>query len=119
MKTHNAKVYCNGVYAGMLRKLLDQHRGREYEFIYDSAYLKDSSMPSISMTLPKKTKRFTSPILFPFFYGLLAEGRIKEIQCRNLKIDESDSFSRLLETAREECIGAVTVEPTAFKDAIL
>lgn len=119
MKSYNARVSCNGVYAGKLRKLIDPSRAAEYEFVYDSAYLADSSQPPVSMTLPKRAEKFSSPVLFPFFCGLLAEGRIKEIQCRNLKIDESDFFSRLLETAQEECIGAVTVEPTAFKEAIL
>jgi serine/threonine-protein kinase HipA len=48
--------------------------------------------------------------LFPFFYGLLAEGENKDMQCRILKIDENDSFTRLLKTASEDTIGGVIVK---------
>ena len=80
-----------------------------YEFIYATDYLKDASMPSVSLTLPKRSEAYRSPHLFAFFYGLLAEGVQKEIQCRYLKIDEEDDFGRLLATSRNDCIGAVHV----------
>jgi serine/threonine-protein kinase HipA len=48
--------------------------------------------------------------LFPFFYGILSEGVNKDIQCRLLKIDEQDDFTRLLETAGEDTIGAITIK---------
>jgi serine/threonine-protein kinase HipA len=48
--------------------------------------------------------------LFAFFQGLLAEGINKDIQCRLLKIDENDDFLRLLQTAGNDTIGAVTVK---------
>ena len=57
----------------------------------------------------KSEKEFYSDILFPFFYGLLAEGEEKVLQCRTLKIDENDHFTRLLKTADENTIGAITV----------
>jgi serine/threonine-protein kinase HipA len=41
---------------------------------------------------------------------MLAEGNIKEIQCRDLKIDPDDNFSRLLKTAHSNTIGSVTVK---------
>lgn len=34
-----------------------------------------------------------------FFFGLLSEGINKDIQCRLLKIDEDDDFTRLIQTA--------------------
>lgn len=49
--------------------------------------------------------------LFPFFYGLLAEGAQKRMQCRTMWIDENDHFTRLAETCREGAIGAVYVRP--------
>jgi HipA-like protein len=47
--------------------------------------------------------------LFPFFSGLLAEGTLREMQCRMRRIDENDDFGLLLETAGGDVIGAVTV----------
>ena len=52
-----------------------------------------------SATLPKRKEEYRSKELFPFFYGLLAEGKQKERQCRELCIDENDHFTRLLETS--------------------
>jgi serine/threonine-protein kinase HipA len=49
-------------------------------------------------------------VLFPFFSGLLAEGNLKDLQCRLYRIDPNDDFTRLLKTTRYDVIGAVTVE---------
>jgi serine/threonine-protein kinase HipA len=101
-----AGVYNNGELAGYLEK-----RGpSDYHFEYVPDYWADPLRPSISLTLPKTQRRYDSPVLFPFFSGLLAEGVNKEIQCRLLKIDESDDFTRLLKTAGEDAIGAITVK---------
>ncbi|HLZ89441.1 MAG TPA: HipA N-terminal domain-containing protein [Puia sp.] len=101
-----AAIYNNGVLAGYLEK-----KGPEdYLFIYENNYWSDVSLPSISLTLPKTHQTWRSPTLFPFFSGLLAEGVNKDIQCRLLKIDERDDFTRLLKTAGEDTIGAITVK---------
>jgi HipA-like protein len=50
-----------------------------------------------------------------FFSGLLSEGINKDIQCRLLKIDESDDFTRLIKTAGEDTIGAITVKEISEK----
>lgn len=84
-----------------------------YRFSYAADYLADGSVPSISLTLPKRTAPYYSEHLFSFFSGLLAEGVQKAIQCRYLKIDEDDEFGRLLATSRNDCIGAVYVVPQA------
>jgi len=104
-----AKVYCNKQCAGILEEVRGEEASVRYEFTYNSEYLADKSLPPVSLTLPKRVEVFTSSHLFPFFFGLLAEGRIKELQCRQLRIDERDHFGRLLKTAGEDCIGAVTV----------
>ena len=103
-----AKVYFNGRYAGMLEEL-EGKKSRIYRFAYDRKYLADPATPPVSLTLPKQEEPYLSPVLFPFFYGLLAEGRIKELQCRMLKIDENDHFERLINTAGDDSIGTVTV----------
>lgn len=98
-------VFLNGRMAGMLEKTIEG----EYIFRYDDAYLQDQQAPAISLTLPKSSPVHTAQELFPFFQGLLAEGVNKEIQCRLLRIDENDDFTRLLRTAGDDTIGAVTV----------
>lgn len=101
-----AEVFYNGMRAGILEK-----RGpKDYRFVYDESYQRDPSLPSISLTMPKHQQVYESKVLFPFFSGLLAEGINKDIQCRLLKIDEEDDFTRLLKTAGEDTIGAITVK---------
>ena len=80
-----------------------------YVFSYEPAYLADAELPSVSLTLPKRLEPYRSPHLFAFFYGLLAEGVQKDLQCRYLHLDEADDFGRLLATSRNDCIGAVYV----------
>ena len=99
-------VYCNGVLAGILEK--DISSG--YSFKYEISYLENKNNPPISLTFPKTEKEYKSEILFPFFYGLLSEGVNKEIQCRLLKIDENDDFTRLLITSGVDNIGAITIK---------
>lgn len=99
------RIYNNGRLAGFLSR-----KGDEYIFVYDDAYFNDPAAQPVSLTLPKTRKEYRSMALFPFFYGLLAEGVNKEIQCRKLKIDENDHFTRLLKTAGHDVIGSITVE---------
>lgn len=101
-----ASVYYNNILAGILEK-----RGSDqYTFTYEREYLLNAAMPSISLTLPKSKEVYEEKILFSFFMGLLSEGINKEIQCRLLKIDEEDDFTRLLKTAGEDTIGAITIK---------
>lgn len=101
-----AEVYNNGVLAGYLEKRAPD----DYRFTYAESYLADSKLPSISLTLPRTKAEHQSLVLFSFFTGLLAEGINKDIQCRLLKIDEEDDFTRLLKTAGDDTIGAITVK---------
>ena len=97
-------VFYRDIPAGTLTKDADG-----YTFRYAPTYLADSHLPDISATLPKRCAEYQSKVLFPFFYGLLAEGRQKDRQCRELRIDEHDHFTRLLETSAYGAIGAVYV----------
>lgn len=99
-------VYNNGILAGLLEK----RAADDYCFTYADDYLANASHPSISLTLPRSKKEHRSNVLFPFFAGLLAEGINKSIQCRLLRIDEEDDFTRLLKTAGEDTIGAITIK---------
>lgn len=101
-----AMVYNNNIPAGILEKKAPD----DYCFVYNDEYFADPSLPPISLTLPKNKKEHQSPVLFSFFAGLLAEGINKDIQCRLLKIDEEDDFTRLIKTAGDDTIGAITVK---------
>jgi len=81
-----------------------------YTFEYDREYLQDSFMPAISLTMPKTSEIYRSSYLFPFFFNLLSEGANRAIQNRALKIDDNDYFTRLVKTAYEDTIGAVTIK---------
>lgn len=104
-----ANVYCRGVFAGVLTR----GQADVYRFQYAPGYLVDPRLPAISLSFPKREAPFESSILFPFFFGLMAEGEDKALQCRALRIDEDDHFSRLLKTCEVETIGGVTVEEAA------
>lgn len=99
-------VYYRDIPAGTLERDADG-----FVFRYNDAYLANSSLPDISATLPKTQTEYRSNVLFPFFAGLLAEGAQKERQCRELRIDERDLFTRLLETSAYGATGAVHVAP--------
>jgi HipA-like protein len=100
-----AAVYYNNVMAGTLERLPEGYR---FEYLHD--YLLTAHLPSISLTLPKRIEPFESNVLFSFFFGLLAEGVNKTTQCRELKIDENDHFTRLVKTLNKDSIGAITIK---------
>ena len=100
-----ANVYYRDTLAGVL-----SHDSGGYVFEYLPGYLGNPALPAISLTLPKRETVFQSPVLFPFFFGLLAEGENKSLQCRLLRIDEDDHFTRLLRTCTTETIGGITLK---------
>lgn len=94
----------------MLAGVLEKTDRPDYVFRYDDAYYSNPATSAISLSLPKTQQQFYSEMLFPFFFGLLAEGTNKQTQCRLLRIDENDHFSLLLATATNDTIGSVTVK---------
>jgi len=101
-----AKVYRNKVSIGTIKK---DEQG-EYSFVYYQRYLNMSHALSISVHFPLQTKPFYAKTLFPFFFNLLAEGSVKDMQCLALKIDPNDHFTRLIKTTQSNTIGAITLE---------
>ncbi|OFY68615.1 MAG: phosphatidylinositol kinase [Bacteroidetes bacterium RBG_13_43_22] len=101
------KVYRNKELAGELI----QENPNSYLFRYTDSYLSNDSLPAISLTLPKSRKEYRSECLFPFFYNLLSEGVNRKLQCRLLKIDEKDFFGLLMETAKYDTAGPITLKP--------
>jgi HipA-like protein len=102
-----AGVYRNGAFVGVLT----QYPDRRYEFRYADEWFQNSALPAISLTLPKTRQVYQSDHLFPFFFNMLSEGVNRQLQSRQLKIDEKDYFGLLLATAGADTIGAVTVKP--------
>ncbi len=100
------KVFRNNILAGYIIKFSEN----EYSFVYAKEYLNKEDAKPISLTFPLQEEEFKSNYLFPFFYNLLAEGSLKDIQCKELRIDKNDDFSRLLLTTKENTIGSITIE---------
>jgi len=100
-----ANVYRNGKLAGVLKKLSTNN----YEFRYDDNWFANDDLPPISLTMPKTKQVYKSEYLFPFFFNMLSEGVNRQLQTRQLKIDENDYFGLLLATAKTDTIGAITI----------
>lgn len=99
-------IYRNGILAGTLTEVSRNH----FVFTYNDDYYNDNKQPPISLTLPKNRKEYKSDSLFPFFFNMLSEGVNRKLQCKNLRIDENDSFGLLMSTAQFDTVGAVTVK---------
>ncbi|MBO4612783.1 MAG: HipA N-terminal domain-containing protein [Bacteroidaceae bacterium] len=100
-----AEIYRKGIFAGMLTE-----DGGEYTFCYDEAYLARQDAQPVSLTLPLQAEAFTSPVLFPFFDGLIPEGWLLDVALRNTDISILNRMSLLLLCCKE-CIGSVSVVP--------
>ncbi len=101
-----AKILRNAKEVGLLSKLDDS----TYKFQYSEEYLKHPDAKNISVNFPLQKEAFISDYLFAFFFNMLSEGNVKKAQCRNMQIDENDSFTRLLKTAKDDVVGSITVE---------
>lgn len=102
----SGRVFRNGSFVG---KVMVTDIGK-YIFQYDTQYLNSSYPKAISVNFPLQEDAFEADFLFSFFYNLLSEGSLKEIQCEKYKIDKDDDFSRLLKTTKENTIGSITIE---------
>lgn len=87
-----------------------------YHFQYDQSYLKNGRSP-VSLTLPLQEAAFNSPILFPFFDGLIPEGWLLDIAEKNWKLDSRDRMGLLLACCKD-CIGAVSIYPLAEEEGL-
>ena len=100
-----AEIYRKGVLAGVLTE-----DGGEYRFCYDASYLSREDALPVSLTFPLQTEAFVSPVLFPFFDGLIPEGWLLDVALRNTDISILDRMSLLLLCCKE-CTGSVSVVP--------
>ena len=74
-----------------------------YEFCYLPEYLSLEKAKAVSMTLPLQEEAYTSPVLFPFFDGLIPEGWLLDVALRNTDISILDRMALLL-TCCKDCI---------------
>lgn len=88
--------------------VLTQHDDGSFTFNYNDTWMVNNK-PDISLTLPKIKQAFHSKFLFPFFYNMLPEGSNKQVVCKLNRIDQTDYFSLLMTTAKQDSIGAVRV----------
>ncbi len=105
----SANVFIRDILAGTISEVDDG-----YTFIYDSEYLSRSDATAVSRTMPLTADEYTSPTLFPFFDGLIPEGWLHDVVCKNWKIRSNDRFSLLLATGKDP-IGNVSVIPKGDK----
>jgi len=98
-----ALVYRKDVLAGVLT----ENEG-EYTFAYDTGYLQIDDAKAISLTMPLQKGAFVSPVLFPFFDGLIPEGWLLDVALRNSDISILDRMSLLLLCCKD-CIGSISV----------
>ncbi len=100
-----ADVFYRDVKAG---QLAEDENG--YSFCYDAAYLASENAEPICLTLPLRADAYESPVLFPFFDGLIPEGWLLDVALRNTDVSILDRMSLLLLCCKD-CIGAVSVVP--------
>ena len=96
-------IFVRGIPAGIL-----QETDSGYLFRYHTDYLSREDAAAVSLTLPLGSEPYVSHTLFPFFDGLIPEGWLLGVACRNWKIDQHDRFGLLL-AACKDCIGSVSV----------
>ena len=92
-------VYWNNQLVGRLEQI-----DSLYRFTYDATYAA-SSLPPVSLTLPKSQLIYENSVLFPCFSNLLPEGANRETICRRHRIDERDAFGLLVLFAGKGVIG--------------
>ena len=69
-----AKVFFRENFSGILT---EDENG--YTFVYNTDYLQKKDAKAVSLTLPLSKKPYNSPVLFPFFDGLIPEGWLLDI----------------------------------------
>ena len=96
-------VYIQNNFAGIIAETEEG-----YIFYYTEEYLGREDAVAVSLTLPSRTEPYRTTILFPFFDGLIPEGWLLSVVCRNWKINRNDRFGLLLSVCKD-CIGDVCI----------
>ena len=102
MIMRKAKVFVNGVEAGILTEIL---KGNEYLF----EYLEDYKGLEISRTMMPDQRRYSFNKFPPFFEGVLPEGVQLDGLLKINKIDKDDLFSQLIAVGND-VVGVITIK---------
>ena len=102
--SRKAGIFYKGKSAGVI-----EETDRGCRFSYSTEWLADRDAVPVSLSLPLSSVPYESPVMIPFFDGLIPEGWILSLVVKNWKIDPRDRFGLLLAACRD-CIGAVSVE---------
>ncbi|MDE6451458.1 MAG: HipA N-terminal domain-containing protein [Odoribacter sp.] len=105
-----ANIFYKDLLAGILTE-----NDSGYEFCYLPEYLFFETAKAVSLTLPLQEEVYTSPVLFPFFDGLIPEGWLLDVALRNTDISILDRMSLLLLCCKD-CIGAISIVPIEEKE---
>ncbi len=97
------RVFIQGIPAGVI-----EETDSGYRFCYDADYLKSDQRLPVCIHMPCEQECYESPVLFPFFDGLIPEGWLLDVSASSWKVDRRDRFG-LLMVACEDCIGDVRV----------
>jgi serine/threonine-protein kinase HipA len=89
---------------------LSLNKHGDMRFLYDTAWLTDTSKPGLSVSLPKRVEPFTRRECRPFFEGLLPEESQRDAVARALGVSRGNAF-KLLEALGGEVAGALTLWP--------
>ena len=100
-----AKVYILSRLAGILT---EDETG--YMFLYEADYLRREEAMPVSLTMPLRERPYYSTTLFPFFDGLIPEGRMLDAAEEVWKVDRRDRMGLLLSCCKN-CVGAVSIVP--------
>ena len=96
-------VYYNNIECGIIKETDDG-----FVFTYNKEYLEFSNAKAISLTLPLSSSEYFSPMLHPFFDGLIPEGWLLDIAIDKWGLKRNDRMGLLLSVC-EDTIGAVSV----------
>ncbi|REL32997.1 phosphatidylinositol kinase [Rhodohalobacter sp. SW132] len=103
MSYRKADIYVHETKAGFL-----EETETGYQFQYDAKYLSQKNAEPVSLTLPIRKEPYESPVLFPFFDGLIPEGWLLDVVEDTWKVNPKDRMGILLVSCRDT-IGNVSV----------
>lgn len=89
---------------------LSLNKHGDMRFLYDGAWLADTTKSALSVSLPKRTEAFKGRECRPFFEGLLPEESQRVAVARALGVSRGNAF-KLLDALGGEVAGALTLWP--------
>lgn len=104
-RVDKALVFFQGKRCGLLMR---QREG--YRFQYDAEYVIHRDARPLSLSLPLRSRAFTSKHFFGYFAGLVSEGWLLQQQSLLQKTDSRD-YLTLLAHNGDDTAGAVSVQP--------